>query len=99
MSDSAGEHERTLAFAEIALGQIKALRSGVHPAQLRGSGTPTPPAIIRRSPARRAEVREARESYSGKMRRKVAQRTLMQCEFALLKMWKKIQRNVIAALR
>src|SRR5215203_600047 len=26
MSDSGGEHERTLAFAEIALGQIKALR-------------------------------------------------------------------------
>src|ERR1700745_1389946 len=31
MSDSAGEHERTLAFAEIALGQIKALRQASTP--------------------------------------------------------------------
>jgi diguanylate cyclase len=31
MSESAGEHERTLAFAEIALGQIKALRQASTP--------------------------------------------------------------------
>jgi diguanylate cyclase len=31
MSDSGGEHERTLAFAEIALGQIKALRQTAAP--------------------------------------------------------------------
>jgi diguanylate cyclase len=31
MSDSGGEHERTLAFAEIALGQIKALRQASTP--------------------------------------------------------------------
>jgi diguanylate cyclase len=31
MSDSGGEHERTLAFAEIALGQIKALRHASTP--------------------------------------------------------------------
>src|SRR5215213_4682691 len=31
MSDSGGEHERTLAFAEIALGQIKALRQAATP--------------------------------------------------------------------
>src|SRR3954471_5434714 len=31
MSESAGEHERTLAFAEIALGQIRALRQAATP--------------------------------------------------------------------
>src|SRR5436189_4667092 len=31
MTDSGGEHERTLAFAEIALGQIKALRQASTP--------------------------------------------------------------------
>src|SRR5260370_33306351 len=31
MTDSCGEHERTLAFAEIALGQIKALRQASTP--------------------------------------------------------------------
>src|ERR1044071_4520654 len=31
MSQSGGEHERTLAFAEIALGQIKALRQSATP--------------------------------------------------------------------
>ncbi len=36
MSEAAGEHERTMAFAEIAFGQIKALRQPATPAQLRG---------------------------------------------------------------
>ena len=31
MTEHAGEHERTLAFAEIALGQIKALRQPAIP--------------------------------------------------------------------
>ena len=31
MNDQAEEHERTLAFAEIALGQIKALRQPAYP--------------------------------------------------------------------
>ena len=31
MSEPSGEHERTLAFAEIALGQIKALRQPATP--------------------------------------------------------------------
>ncbi len=35
MAVHSDEHERTLAFAEIALGQIKALQAARHPAQLR----------------------------------------------------------------
>jgi hypothetical protein len=44
----ADEHERTMAFAKLAFGQIRALRQPQRRA-ITKSGTPTSPAIIRSS--------------------------------------------------
>jgi diguanylate cyclase len=64
MSASADEHLRTMAFADIALGQLKALHQLARPAIMK-SGTPTRPPIGPRSTRASTRSSSARAACPG----------------------------------